>query len=294
MRSFTTLGGLASSDIDDDFVYQMLVAFKSALSQANETHTLAVVSMLRCISKIVPALPPNSRFLPRLFWIGIAFLQSSHIAFYVEATRLIGVTLTVMERRDLFKEAPVPTVLLDERSELEDVACQLDHILGLSFDASFSFSLASIIFKGLRHSGLKDSAATVLRALLKVTVQANEMDDTTTANGYKDYLCPDALGYFLALIPLSTTQEEYLRLLKDCNADEAWYPEATLGMEEENSVPRISPAFLGIHDASTALLASSFIGAMLASAQGDDTETEILYCLLSDIASIYPEIVAMT
>ena len=45
-RAFIVLGALATSDVDDDFFYQMLVALKTALSQFNDADTLAVVSML--------------------------------------------------------------------------------------------------------------------------------------------------------------------------------------------------------------------------------------------------------
>ena len=65
-RAFVALGVLATSDVDDDLLYQMLVAFKTALSQASETDTTSVVSMLRCITNVVPATNGNSRYLAAL------------------------------------------------------------------------------------------------------------------------------------------------------------------------------------------------------------------------------------
>jgi len=291
-RAFIALGTLATSDVDDDFLYQMLVALKLALSQANETDTISVVSMLRCICKIVPSLPHTSRYICPLFWLAVALLQSSHMSFYVEATQLLGVTLENMELRGMFKQGSVSSTLLDGRSAFEDVACQLDQMLGLAFDASFSFSLASVIFKGVRYSGLKESAKAVLRTLLCVTVRSFEKENEGV-NGFRDSLCPDALGYFLALIPLSTTPAAYRGLLKDCHIDEAWLPEAGPELGETDGVPRIALGFLGVNDTTASLLVTSFIGAILSSAQGDDAETEILYSLLSDIAVVFPETVSM-
>jgi neurofibromin 1 len=66
------------------------------------------------------------------------------------------------------------------------------------------------------------------------------------------------------------------------------------GIDDETDAPRVDVALLGIDGATTALLAASFIGAVVTGAQGNDAETEMLYCLLSDLGEAYPEIVAMT
>jgi hypothetical protein len=291
-RSFIALGTLANADVDDDFLYQILVAFNSALSKADETNTLSIVSMLRCMCKVVPALPKESRYLCLLFWLAVALLQSSHLPFYVEATQLLRVTLQNMELRGAFKKESVSSVLLKSRRPLKEITSQLDEILKISFDSSFTFSLAAIIFKGLRHSGLKDSAEIVLRSLLCVTVRSQPT--TNISNGFRDSICADALGYFLALLPLSITPASYRRLLDDCNIDDAWLPDAGVPMDDdEGGVPKISPPFLGINDSSTALLVTSFVGTMLLTAQGDDTETEMLYTLLSEISNTFPQTVSM-
>jgi len=293
-RSFIALGTLATTDVDDDFLYQILVAFNTALGKANETHTMSVVSMLRCMCKVVPALSEGSRYIPLLFWLAVSLLQASYVAFYVESARLVRVTLETMEQRGMFKKDGVPLVLLESRVQLEQITSQLDDILKLSFESSFSFSLASIIFKGIRHSGLKDSAEAVLRSLLSVTVRSQANDDLPS--GFRDSISADALGYFIALLPLSTTAASYRRLLDDCNIDDAWLPDAGLVTidDDEDTVPRISPAFLGVNDSSAALLVTTFASTMLTTAQGDDTETEILFSLLSDIANSFPQTVAMT
>lgn len=295
MRSFTALGSLASIGVDDDLLYQMLVALKNALSHTNESDTLAVVSMLRTLSKVASGLPDMSRFLPQLVWLAITFLQAGHITFYVEATRLLQNTLEDIERRGLFKDMSMSYFMLEARKELEDVAIQFDQLLQLSFEPStFSFSLAAIIFKGVRHSGLRDSAESILRSLLAVTVNSYNQD-VGSMNGYRDGLRPDVLGYFLALLPFCSTIMDYRQLLEDCHVDETWLPEiGDDDLDEEHSVPRVSPQFLGIVDSSTALLVTSFIQAILSTAQGDDAETEMLFGLLVDISLIFPETVAMT
>jgi hypothetical protein len=288
-RAFLVLGTLATSDVDDDLLYQMLVAFKTALSQSTEADTTAVVRMLRCICNVIPSLVENSRYLPHMFWLAVALLQSSHISFYMEATQLLRSTITVMEKQSAFIESGVPTTLQKARVQIEDIASQLDSLLGLSFDSAFSFSLATTIFKGVRHSALKDSAESALRTLLKSTVQAAETSKEPTTP-----LCPDALGYFLALLPIATNSESYRRLLQDARVDEFWLADEGFGQVDDlDTVPRVPFELLGIQDTTTALLVTSFVGAMLSSVQGDVAETEILFNVLSDIATAFPETVSL-
>lgn len=83
-RAFIALGVLATSDVDDDLLYQMLVAFRSAL-QSTDKDLSSVISMLRCIYRVVPSLPRQSRYLPYLFWLAVGLIQSSNAVVYLEA-----------------------------------------------------------------------------------------------------------------------------------------------------------------------------------------------------------------
>ncbi|KAI9574812.1 hypothetical protein HD554DRAFT_2201766 [Boletus coccyginus] len=286
-RAFLVLGTLATSEVDDDLVYQMLVAFKTALGQSTETDSIAVVCMLRCICKVVPSLPEGSRYLCQVFWLAVALLQSSYTSIYAEAADLLRATTETLELHRAFGENTIPNVLLDGRTQLEDTVCQLDRLLCLSFESSFSFSLAAIIFKGVRHSQLKSSAQTVLRSLLSVAVRCGEQPP----EGAPYVLSPDALGYFIALIPFSTTRESYIKLLQDCRAEE--FAPATRPSHESDFVPRVEIDMLPITDSTAALLVVSFVTTMLTTAQGDDAETEMLYNLLLDVSMAYPELLSM-
>ncbi|KAJ6560168.1 hypothetical protein B0H19DRAFT_1376000 [Mycena capillaripes] len=291
MRSFTTLGTLLTQEADDDYLYQMLVALRTALQQANETDAAIVVTMLRSLAKVVPALPDSSRYFASLFWLAVTLLESSHVVFYVEASTLLAVTLESMRTRGMFRHASVSTVLLEGRDPLEGVLHQFEQVLSISFDTNFSFALASVLFKGMRASIVKAEAEAVLRTLLGVTMRPYAREGEM--NGFRDALSPEALGYFIALLPVSATPASYRRLLKECSIGEGSLPESG-GIDDETNAPRIQVSLLGIDGPATALLAASFIGAVVTSAQGNDAETEMLYCLLSDIGEVYPDIVAMT
>ncbi|KAF9226729.1 hypothetical protein BS17DRAFT_500836 [Gyrodon lividus] len=268
-RAFLVLGTLATSDVDDDLVYQMLVAFKTALGQSTETDTIAVVCMLRCICKVVPSLPEGSRYLCQVFWLAVALLQSSYTAFYAEATDLLRATTETLESHGAFNGNSIANVLLDGRAQLEDTVCQLDRLLCV------------------RHNHLKSSAEAVLRSLLSVAVRC--CDPSPDDAPY--VLSPDALGYFVALIPFSTTRDSYIRLLQDCHAEQ--FLPATVSLQDNDFVPRIAVDMLHVTDSTAALLVASFATTMLTTAQGDDAETEMLYNLLLDVGSAYPELLSM-
>jgi hypothetical protein len=287
-RSFVVIGTLAQAEVDDDLLYQMLVAFKNGMLNADETKTTSVVSMLRCITKVIPALPSDSRYLPYLFWLGVALLQCSHVAFYEEAARLIQSILETMEKHLAFTQISVHTALLTARDSLDEVPLQLDALLGLDFNVSFSFSLVAPIFKGLRIKPLKPAAEAVLRTLLRVTSRAEAGGQTA---GEMQPIYPETLGYFLALLPVSASREGFRNLLSDAQVSTAW---VTAGPPREaESVARVPIDLIGVHDMNTALLAASFVAVMLSTAQGDDAESELLFALLSSMADPWPEVVAL-
>lgn len=291
-RSFVALAALANQDVDDDFLYQILVAFRAALVQADENHSNTVVSMLRCICRIIPILQKNSRYISSIFWLAVSLLQSSYSAFYVEATILLRVSLEAMEEQGMFEEEPVDKVLLESRVPLEEITSQLDRLLKFSFDSSFSFTLAATIFKGMRLRHFKEYAEAALKTLLRVTVRAERDPDVT--NGFKNCPSPSILGYFLALLPASTTAENYRNLLRECNIGDAWHADAGLPeIDHQTHVPTVTHTFLGANDPKTALFVATFVGTMLSTAQGDDAETEMLYSLLADLGNPYPEIVSL-
>ena len=287
-RSFVALAALAVSQVDDDFLYQILVAFMTALGQANESNAALITSMLRCMCKIIPAID-SSRYIGVLFWLAVALLQGSHVCIYAEASLLLQVTLKTMEEHGLFKHSSVQNVLLEAREPLESVASQLDDILKLSFETSFSFSLAAIIFKGLRHSTLKESAEAALRTLLQVTAA------TYDPNVSLDLITDETLAYFVALLPVSTTTKKFHRLLKESKLDIVRSVDVAIpGDEDDGCAPWVTAELLNIHDSTTALLVASFVESILSTAQGDDAEAEILYGLLSTLSFLYPDIISMT
>lgn len=288
-RAFITLGTLAVSDVDDDLFYQMIVALRKVLSETKQSDPdlCMILSVLRCFAKLVPSLTVGSRFFPQLFWLGVALLQTGIMGLFIEAAELLRVALENMMLQGTFDERGVSFTLLQERVPMEEVSVQLDHMLSLSFDFSFSFSLAAILFKGMQHQNLKEAASGALRSLLRITSRCKGEGEMPPS----DAIYYDSLGYFLALIPLSTTPRTFKKLLEDANVnlDPSKEPKSTDGM----GLPQIPLTLLGIGDRTTALLSTAFISSVLTTAQINNDETEILYRILSDIGDKHPEVIAL-
>lgn len=293
-RAFVVLGLLASSDaseVDDDLLYQMLVAFKHALVFSVENEPSTVMSMLRCIARVIPGLNSDSRYLPQVFWLAVALLQSTYLPLYEEAARLLEVTLVAMAHQGFFKERRMSTVLREARMPLSDVATQLDDLMGLSFDQGFSFSLASIIFRGIRPPALRPVAKKLLKTVLCIAAASlsdgSEIDLDAATPTPLDH---DLLGYFLALLPFASTPSSYRELLRDSRVSTRWCPSQP-SEEEENETPTVSTELFGFMpgDDKIPLLVTSFLFAMLNSYQGSEKEKEFLFGLLAQLANLYPE-----
>ncbi|KAG9027475.1 Ras GTPase activating protein ira2 [Tulasnella sp. JGI-2019a] len=309
-RAFVVLGTLASSDVDDDLLYQILVAFRTALATSSENDTSAVVSMLRCIRQVVPGLPENSRYLAQILWLAVALIQSSFVSLFSESARLLQVTLETLQVQGAFEGMDVPGALMAARVPLDDISSQLDSVLGLSFECSFSFSLATAIFKGMRHPPTHDAACDVLHALLRTTAHITAPKDTITPPATTVTIIspvaetkpvePDSLGFFLALLPLAKNNTGYKKLLEEAGTGMGWLGDAgampssiSVGLDDgDESVPRIPFEMLGVRDSTDALLVVSFLVAMVNSAH-EEREQELLWFLLATAAEAYPEMIAL-
>jgi len=291
-RAFVVLGELATAEVDDDFFYQMLVAFRSTLIRTMDS-TISVVSMLRCIRNVVPALQQGSRYLGPIFWLAVALLQFGHMAFYAEAAQLLRATIQQLSDQGLVEEQGVPESLLEHRYGIREIADQLDQGLKISFESNFSFSIASILAKGFKLKSFKLVALDALRTMLRVSSRALSEEGGNSEVATIPSVAPDALGYFLALLSAATTRRKFRELLHDANLDEYLAVDDSTESVDEEDVPSVPLELLNITDTNSALLVISFIGIMLEISQGENTETEIYFRLLSDVAMAYPEVLTI-
>ncbi|KAI9261580.1 hypothetical protein BDA99DRAFT_547292 [Phascolomyces articulosus] len=296
-RAFVVLGCLGREEIDDDLLYQILVALRGALSIFNESDPNLVLSIMMCLKNIVESLPGDSRYLLQLFWVAVALVQVNHSPIFVMAIDLLQAVLRALDASEFFVGDTVADVLLAAREPMSDVSRQLDRLCGVNFESHFSFALAATFMKGLRHSNAKDMIYTGLTTFLDI-----ECKQTPTGSG-EDVIESRTLGYVAGLLPIAAKNEALKELLRiagldgiyDDEMDAMFFdPKHTGGHSKAASSSFYYGIFdrLDIPDNTTALLLISLLATQLNSAD-NESERLFIYGLLAEAAVAMPEVFAL-
>jgi neurofibromin 1 len=204
-QAITVLGYLACDEVDDDLVYQVLVSMSTSLSHLSDTDVTLLASMLRCLSRVIPGLTPDSRYATSLFWLAFAVAQLSSIPLFGPALELMYTSL-----KTLSEDTRVDRVmdhLLEYRSTMGEPARRIDQIAGISFDHEPSFSLVAILNKGFRHPSTKSIAVQVATTLLEITASSAAPDDDSVM------IPKSSVPYFVALLPIAAKDQTELKQL---------------------------------------------------------------------------------
>lgn len=207
-QAFTVLGYLAADEVDDDLVYQILVAMSTTLSHMTDTDSVLLNSMLRCLSRVVPGLLPDSRYASSLFWLAFAIAEMGYIPLFGAALDLMLTALKSLNDDGSIEK--VPQHLFDTRNAMDEAARKIDQIAGISFDQEPSFCLVAVILKGVRHPSTKDIAIKVLIELLRLTAAQGVM---SASDDDAPLIPKDSVAYFAALLPASANSPEEMRAL---------------------------------------------------------------------------------
>lgn len=203
-QAFTVLGYLASDEVDDDLVYQILVAMSTTLSQFAESDTGLVISMLRCLTRVVSGLVPDSRYATSLFWLAVGVIQLSWIPLFPAALDLLVTSLRYMVTAGLIPQDQTlsDSLLETRRLAAGDTPSRLDTATGVNFDADPNFSLAAVLFKGVRIQASRALTVEALMDLLKLSVQSARAQASRQGKALEaNQVAPASLAYFVALLP---------------------------------------------------------------------------------------------
>ena len=170
-RAFAVMGCLAREDIDDDLLYQVLVALRSAISryqQDNDAEML--VSIITSLTKMMDNLPASSRYLLQLFWLAMALCRASSGFIFNCAASLLEAVLRVIAASGEFREGRMTHVLLSGRFPVEEAACAIDDLYGIHFDNDgFHHAATATLCKGLQDSTTRAIALKAMAAFLEVS-----------------------------------------------------------------------------------------------------------------------------
>ncbi|RPA92835.1 hypothetical protein L873DRAFT_1708250 [Choiromyces venosus 120613-1] len=178
-RAFAVMGCLAREDVDDDLLYQVLVALRGALSRYSETgdHEM-LTSIVTSLTKMMENLQPTSRYLYQLFWLAMSLVRVGHGQVFTCSAGLLEATLKTIASSGEFKDNRMVPVLLQGRNQLEEATAAIDDIYNIKFNSeSFHFAVCATLTKGLQDPSTKPSALRTLTAFLEV-ISANTPENS--------------------------------------------------------------------------------------------------------------------
>uniref|UniRef100_V5ET08 Ras GTPase activating protein RasGAP n=2 Tax=Kalmanozyma brasiliensis (strain GHG001) TaxID=1365824 RepID=V5ET08_KALBG len=287
-RAFVLLGCLAQGEIDDDLLYQILVSLRGSFSEwASSNADMTLISIVTCLGKVVKILPSRSRYLPQMFWLGIAMVQCGHIPLFKAGVELMHSTVeSIWERGIPLGEGDdLINHLLDARFEFRDLACKLDDETGVDFDINFSFGMAALLVKGLRHPSTKEATTKLMQSMLHHC----GVDGHGELRSRSGRISERQLGFFVGLLPTATRPEEFGQLLALAGVDASICEAA---VESRRSGYKGLQEYLDVLNNRIALLLVTLVTSLLQHAESDG-ERLMLYGFLNEAAREVPAIVSI-
>ncbi|KAH8203248.1 hypothetical protein TruAng_002546 [Truncatella angustata] len=177
-RAFTAMGCLAREEVDDDLLYQVLVALRNAVGRFGEdNHNEMMVAIVTSLSKMMGKLMTASRYGLQLFWLAISLLRLVPPNLFNCAANFLEAVLTNIGTAGDLRNDKMAQVLLQGRSQLEDAALPLDAAYGIHFTTeTFHFAVCACLARGLTDTMTKATALRVLATFLEMTTTNSPSD----------------------------------------------------------------------------------------------------------------------
>ncbi|KAG9237075.1 hypothetical protein BJ875DRAFT_533185 [Amylocarpus encephaloides] len=197
-RAFTVMGCLAREDVDDDLLYQVLVALRNSIGRfMEEGDSEMLIAIVSSLTKMMDKLPSASRYGLQLFWLALSLVRLVPLPLYNCTAAFLDAVLNNIATSGDFRNGRIVPVLLQGRQPLEDAAVQLDEIYGIHFSMeSFHFAVVASLVKGLSDNVTRATSVKVLSTFLETT-------SANTANGLKfpnDLSCIPYLGALMTRV----------------------------------------------------------------------------------------------
>ena len=213
-RAFTVMGCLAREEVDDDLLYQVLVALRNSVGRFGEdSNSDMLVAIVTSLSKMMAKLPSASRYGLQLFWLAISLLRlvPSNLfnctAMFLEAV-LTNISTTGDMRGGGDKVVPY---LLQGRNQLEDAALPLDDAYGIHFNSeNFHYAACACLVRGLTDGVTKTTALRVLSSFLEMTIpiKTGPGSSATTSRGERDIRDLAASPYMTLILARTASVDE--------------------------------------------------------------------------------------
>jgi len=169
-RAFSVMGCLAREDVDDDLLYQVLVALRNSVGRLGEdSNSDMLVAIVTSLSKMMAKLPSASRYGLQLFWLAISLLRLVPPSLFTCTANFLEAVLTNISTVGELRGDTMVPLLLQGRTQLEDAAATLDDAYGIHFTLeNFHFAVCACLARGLTDTITKSAAMRVLSAFLEM------------------------------------------------------------------------------------------------------------------------------
>lgn len=203
-RAFTVMGCLAREEVDDDLLYQVLVALRNSVGRFGEdSNSEMLVAIVTALSKMMAKLPSASRYGLQLFWLAISLLRLVPPTLFNCTAVFLESILTNINTSENIRGDKMVQQLLQGRVQLEEAALPLDETYGIHFNSeNFHFAACACLVRGLTDTITKATALRVLSTFLEMTSWTSD-NDAATRNF--------ASSPYMALILARTVSPEELR-----------------------------------------------------------------------------------
>ncbi|KAI8630826.1 GTPase [Xylariaceae sp. FL1651] len=174
-RAFTVMGCLAREEIDDDLLYQVLVALRHSITCFGEDDcTDMLIAVVTSLSKMIVKLTSASRYGLQLFWLAISLIRLMPTArLFNCATQLLEAVLTNIGSSSELRSEKTASFLLQGRGTLEEATLPLDDVYGVHFTPdNFHFAVCACLVRGLTDPTTKPSTLRVLSTFLELTTSS--------------------------------------------------------------------------------------------------------------------------
>lgn len=204
-RAFAVMGYLAREEVDDDLLYQVLVALRNSVSQFGEDgNSEMLISIITSLSKMMTKLPSTSRYGLQLFWLAISLVRLVPASLFNCTAQFLEAILTNIGTTGQVRGQKMVPLLLQSRSQLDEAALPLDEAYGIHFnEENFHFAVCACLVRGLTDTVTRLSAVRVLSSFLEIS---------TWTEGPQEKACHVIYGSpYLALIMARGVGHEDLR-----------------------------------------------------------------------------------
>ncbi|CAM1509244.1 Fc.00g029830.m01.CDS01 [Cosmosporella sp. VM-42] len=200
-RAFAVMGCLAREEVDDDLLYQVLVALRNSVNRFGEdNNSEMLVSIVTSLSKMMAKLPSASRYGLQLFWLAMSLVRLAPATLFNCTAQFLEAVLTNISTGGDFRGIKMVSLLLQGRVPLDEAALPLEDAYGIHFNhENFHFAVCACLARGLTDTVTRQTAMRVLSAFLEMTTWNPDPDSSvredTHGSPYLALLLARAVGH---------------------------------------------------------------------------------------------------